>query len=366
MPVCTTTRSYRTRWALAAVAGALLVGFGGSLLLGGSPAAAEPSPGPNAQGKTLTRQQLVDRITKSSQQLEVVVERYNQLRDDLRTTVDQVGIIKRQLGPLQKQVEQHRAKVGVIATAAYTTAGSVPFNALLHAETTREVIDQLMVFQLLADDQRQQIAALNQLRQRYEAAQSTLKALVEQGRAQQKQLRSDRAKIESDLAQLQRWRDHAYGPGGRAPTIVNARKGWVKPELSGAPAKILDFALDQLGKTYRWAADGPDAYDCSGLVLAAYKLVGKALPHNSVRQYDAVKKIKRAQLQPGDLIFYYRDLHHVGIYIGDGRMIHAPTFGERVRIDMVDELPVRGYGRVESAASSRLVHRQVNVVEMLR
>jgi cell wall-associated NlpC family hydrolase len=331
---------------ITAVAGALLLGFGGL------PAAAEPSPGPNAQGKTLTRQQLVQRISKSSQQLEVVVERYNQLREDLRTTVNQVGVIKRQLGPLQKQVDQHRAKVGVIATAAYTTAGSVPLNALLHAETTREVIDQLMVLQILADDQQQQIANLNHLRQQYEAAQSTLKALVEQGRAQQKQLSSDRAKIESDLAQLQRWRNHAYGPGGQAPTTANARKGWVKPELSGAPAKILDFALDQLGKTYRWAADGPDAYDCSGLVLAAYKLVGKALPHNSVRQYDAVKKIKRDQLQPGDLIFYYRDLHHVGIYIGGGRMIHAPTFGEKVRIDMVDELPVRGYGRVESASTS--------------
>lgn len=359
-------RRYKTRLVIAAWSGWVLLA--GTVV--GAPALAEPPPtpdpaatatpaAPNASKaatrlpapagpkstKTLSRQQLIDHINRSSQQLEVVVERYNQLRDDLQTTVSQIGVIKRQIGPLQKQVDAHRARVGVIAAAAYTTGGAAPFNALLHAGDTREVLDQLMVIQILADDQRQEIANLTHLRQQYEATQSTLRALVDQGRTQQKQLTTSRAKIEGDLAELQRWRDHAYGPGGRAP-MANARQGWVKPELTGASAKILDFALDQLGKTYRWAAEGPDAYDCSGLVLAAYKLVGKALPHNSIRQYDVVKKIKRDQLQPGDLIFYYRDLHHVGIYIGDGRMIHAPTFGEKVRIDMVDELPVRGYGRV--------------------
>lgn len=327
------------RWVTAAVLGVTL--------LIGTPAAAQPSPAPG--GRKLTQQQLVQQINRSSQQLEVVVERFNQLRDDLRTTVNQIGVLKRQMAPLQKQVDLHHAKVGVIAAAAYTTGGAAPLNALLHAGDTRQVLDQLMVIQLLADSQRREIANLMHIREQYATAQSTLKALVDQGRAQQKQLTTNRAKIESQLAQLQRWRDHAYGPGGRAPTTANAREGWTKPELTGTPAKILDFALDQLGKTYKWAADGPDAYDCSGLVLAAYKLVGKVLPHNSIRQYDEVKKIRRNQLQPGDLIFYYKDLHHVGIYIGEGRMIHAPTFGEKVRIDMIDDLPIRGYGRVESA-----------------
>ena len=125
-----------------------------------------------------------------------------------------------------------------------------------------------------------------------------------------------------------------------------ARQGWVKPEVTGAAAKILDFALDQIGKTYRWAAEGPDSYDCSGLVLAAYKLIGKDLPHNSITQYHRVRKISENQAKPGDLVFFYRDLHHVGIYVGGGRMVHAPTFGEKVRIDMVDSLPVHGFGRV--------------------
>ncbi|NUR70016.1 MAG: hypothetical protein HOU81_04280 [Hamadaea sp.] len=299
-------------------------------------------PGPPAG---LSREQLVQRIQKASDQLEGVIERYNQLRSDLQTTVAQIAVLKRQIGPLEKQVADHQAKVGVIASAAYTTAGSTSFAALLHADSTRDVLDQLMVIQLLADDQRREIAALTGLRHEYETAQATLRTLISQGRSQQKDLATSRAKIEADLATLQRWRTHAFGPSG-TPPHANARVGWVKPEVTGVPAKILDFALGQLGKAYRWAGEGPDGFDCSGLVLAAYKRVGKELPHNSARQFDVVHKIKRDQLQPGDLIFFYRDLHHVGIYIGGDRMVHAPTPGEKVRIDYFDGMPVRGYGHV--------------------
>ncbi|MCP2326385.1 cell wall-associated NlpC family hydrolase [Hamadaea flava] len=299
-------------------------------------------PGPPAG---LTREQLVERINRASGQLEGVIERYNQLRSDLQTTVAQINVLKRQIGPLERQVADRQAKVGVIASAAYTTAGSTSFAVLLHADSTRDVLDQLMVIQLLADDQRREITSLTRLRQEYVAAQETLRTLITEGRAQQKDLATSRAKIESDLATLQRWRTHAFGPSG-SPPHANARVGWVKPEVTGIPAKILNFALGQLGKAYRWAGSGPDGFDCSGLVLAAYKRVGKELPHNSARQYDVVRKIKRTQLEPGDLIFFYRDLHHVGIYIGGDRMVHAPTPGEKVRIDFFDDLPVRGYGHV--------------------
>ncbi|WP_051366262.1 C40 family peptidase [Hamadaea tsunoensis] len=312
-----------------------------ALVLGAAPATAAPNPTP----QPLTRQQLVDRIDKASDQLEVVVERYNQLHDDLQTTVAQIGVLRRQLGPLEKQVAAHRATVGVIATAAYTSGGANAYNMLLHSSSTEDVLDQLMVIQLLADDQRSQISSLQRVRQEFQDAQATLSTLVSQGREQQKQLITSRSRIQSDLNRLQQWKDTAYGPAGHAPH-TDARQGWVRPEVTGGAAKILDFALDQLGKTYKWAAEGPNAYDCSGLVLAAYKLLGKELPHNSITQYKQVRKISEAQAQPGDLVFFYKDLHHVGIYIGDGRMIHAPTFGEKVRVDMVDSLPVHGFGRV--------------------
>jgi hypothetical protein len=110
--------------------------------------------------------------------------------------------------------------------------------------------------------------------------------------------------------------------------------------MKAAPAALsaVGFALRQLGKPYEWAAEGPWTYDCSGLVLAAYQSVGVNLPRVSRYQYHAGTPVLASQLLPGDLLFFstdrsdWRKIHHVAMYIGGGRMIHAPTFGDVVRI----------------------------------
>lgn len=108
----------------------------------------------------------------------------------------------------------------------------------------------------------------------------------------------------------------------------------------GARAAI-DFALSQLGDPYIWAAAGPNAWDCSGLTMGAWKRGGVQLPHYSVAQYEQVRKISEDELRPGDLIFWSQDaddpgtIFHVALYIGEGRMIHAPRTGRPVRIDSV-------------------------------
>jgi cell wall-associated NlpC family hydrolase len=310
-----------------------------------APASAEP-------GDPKTQAELRQRITTSTHQLEVVVERYNLLRDDLRTTVAQIGVLKRQFAPLQAKIGAHQERIGVIASAAYMASGTAPVNALLRADSAHTVINNLLVLDSLARDQHSEIASLVYLRQQYESAQQTLGTLIETGREQQKQLSADRARIEGDIAQLQRWRNLAVATGAATVTRKgDLRIGWTKPEVTGASAKVLDVALAQLGKGYRFAAEGPNNFDCSGLVTAAFKLVGVDLPHHSGRQYEKVKKIKRSQLRVGDLVFYYRDLHHVAIYIGGNRMIHAPSEGENVRVDLVDYQPVAGFGRVPTPAS---------------
>ncbi|GAA1596424.1 hypothetical protein GCM10009789_57980 [Kribbella sancticallisti] len=108
----------------------------------------------------------------------------------------------------------------------------------------------------------------------------------------------------------------------------------------GARAAI-DFALSQLGDMYLWAAAGPDRWDCSGLTMAAWKRAGVSLPHYSVAQYDQTKRISEDELRPGDLIFWAEtdgdpgSIFHVAMYLGGGRMVHAPRTGKPVRIDSV-------------------------------
>ena len=108
----------------------------------------------------------------------------------------------------------------------------------------------------------------------------------------------------------------------------------------GAQAAI-DFAMRQLGDMYLWGATGPNRWDCSGLTQGAWEQAGVQLPHYSVAQYEQIQHIDEDELRPGDLIFWSLDpndpgtIHHVAMYLGNGRMIHAPRTGKPVQIDSV-------------------------------
>jgi peptidoglycan DL-endopeptidase CwlO len=111
---------------------------------------------------------------------------------------------------------------------------------------------------------------------------------------------------------------------------------------SGRAAGAVRFALAQVGKRYQYAATGPYAYDCSGLTMAAYRSVGVYLPHQSGAQFGYGRRVSSGELQPGDLVFYYSPIHHVGIYIGGGRIVHAANPSSGVRIDPLYSMPFVG------------------------
>ena len=105
---------------------------------------------------------------------------------------------------------------------------------------------------------------------------------------------------------------------------------------SDAAQIAIDTAMAQRGKPYVWAASGPGSFDCSGLTAYAYKAAGISLPHSSALQSRMGQAVSRAALQPGDLVFFYSPVSHVGIYIGNGQMVHAPTSGDVVKVASID------------------------------
>ncbi|MGW4165136.1 C40 family peptidase, partial [Streptomyces sp. NPDC004788] len=115
---------------------------------------------------------------------------------------------------------------------------------------------------------------------------------------------------------------------------------------TGRAAAAIAFAEAQLGKPYVWGATGPSAYDCSGLTQAAWRAAGVSLPRTTYTQINAGRRVSRSELAPGDLVFFYSGISHVGLYIGGGRMIHAPRPGAPVRIAPIDEMPFAGATRV--------------------
>lgn len=315
---------------LRAIAGVMVA----AALLAPTAALADPPP-----------EELERQIRASSEQLEVTVEEYNALREDLRITVAQTGVLARQISPLEKQVDDLRGRVGVIASLAYRSGGMDGANVLLTATAGHDFVRRLDTLDLLARQRNREIAALGAARERYLTARRTLDALVEQSRGQEQELAQRKTTIEKQLASLKEMRLRAYGPGERSG-LAAVRPGYVPVIPRGRSGEVVRFALSQLGRPYIWAGEGPDGYDCSGLVVAAWRKVGVELPHSSSRQYATVGRVTRAELRPADLVFYYEDLHHVGLYLGEGLMVHAPQPGSTVRIDPVDHAPVAGYGRV--------------------
>lgn len=110
-----------------------------------------------------------------------------------------------------------------------------------------------------------------------------------------------------------------------------------KAEVRVVRNELVALARKQIGDPYRAGRSGPDAFDCSGLVRYVYKqITGKTLPHYSKAQYNQVQRIKRSNAQPGDLVFFFQSgAHHVGIYIGNGKMIDAPNTGKSVRVSPI-------------------------------
>jgi cell wall-associated NlpC family hydrolase len=136
----------------------------------------------------------------------------------------------------------------------------------------------------------------------------------------------------------------ALQAGGRAVAPPAGSGSPVAPAATKGEV-ALAFAKDQLGEKYKYGAAGPSSWDCSGLTMKAWAEAGISLPHNAKAQYKIGTKVKQADLQPGDLVFFYSGPSHVGIYAGDGQVIHAPRPGKKVTYIKIEYMPWKGARR---------------------
>jgi cell wall-associated NlpC family hydrolase len=135
----------------------------------------------------------------------------------------------------------------------------------------------------------------------------------------------------------------AAPPGGIPPGDVAPPDGAVLPGSSSGTAEgtiAVQAALTRIGSPYVWGGSGPNQFDCSGLVMWAFQQAGISLPHSSQALAHGGQPVSMDEMQPGDLVTYYSDASHVGIYIGDGMMVHASTYGTPVRVAPVNNAPI--------------------------
>jgi cell wall-associated NlpC family hydrolase len=291
-----------------------------------------------AQAKP-SRGELEKQIDKASNQLEDVVESYNKMKLDLKATEGAESKLNASMKPAQDRLAAASAQLGVIAASAYKSGQLSTVNAVLG--DAGDLVDRLGLLAVLSRDRQRQVDQFTASHQTYLQTKAGLETTQQKQAAQVSQLAGRKKKIEADLKKLYAMRTAAYG----SPSETGVKYTGKVPKIAGSAGKAVAFAFAQIGKPYVYGADGPDSYDCSGLTLAAWHAAGRSLPHNAAAQWSAVSHISRAELQEGDLVFY-RNLGHVGIYVGGNQIIDASRAGKPVTKRTINIMTPYGYGRV--------------------
>ena len=304
----------------------------------------------------------------------------------------------------KSQLATFQSSVDKLAAAQYMGGRTSGFDAILTASSPQGLIDQLAVQRVMSREMQTKMVSYRELGQKAQLAEKASAASAAEAKTAAEQAAAVRADLQSKQSQLQVQiaivksqyealtpvqRDTlaampppppppAAAPPGAPPAILAAPPlpglppdvpGAVPPGPPGMPAPgmpaaippgdiappglpgspesatVIQAALSRIGSPYSWGASGPSAFDCSGLVMWSFQQAGISLPHSSQALAQGGQPVSTDQMQPGDLVTYYSDASHVGIYIGDGMMVHASTYGTPVRVAPVNNAPIHNVRR---------------------
>ncbi|MET9516026.1 NlpC/P60 family protein [Streptomyces sp. NPDC002994] len=319
----------------------------------------------------LTPAQVKAKVDQLYHDAEVATEKYNGVKEKADDAGESLNELRDEAARRTERLNAARNGLGSLATAQYRTGAIDPAVQVALTSDPDQYLERAAIADRAGDRQaaavtgiRQQLGEIEQLR---EEADNRLDEL----KAHQKDLRRHKSKIkekigaaENLLSRLTAEQRAEYaredGHGGssadagsgadranRADRTERAvTRGNRPPQAPNSRAgQAVSFAYGAIGKPYVWGATGPSAFDCSGLTQAAWKAAGVSLPRTTYTQINAGQRVSRSQLAPGDLVFFYSGISHVGLYIGNGQMIHAPRPGAPVRVAPIDQMPFAGATR---------------------
>jgi peptidoglycan DL-endopeptidase CwlO len=282
-------------------------------------------------------------IDDANNKLEPMIEDFNKVHSQLGTDQKQVADLTRKLQPLQTEVNFALAKIQPLVTQLYEN-GNVSTLDLLTAHGLGTLLDRLTVGDQVAHIQHKKIENVLVALNKYLTAKKSLDTAVTSLQLRKADLANRTKVIQAQLDALQKLRRQVFGTSASVGTLRPVVCPYTY--IGGAAGIAVKTACAQIGKPYVWAAAGPNTFDCSGLTLYAWGKAGKTLRHYTQWQWADARPVTRAQLQPGDLVFFYPgSLHHMGIYVGGGWMVHAPHTGDVVRMARIDTYPIAGYRR---------------------
>lgn len=303
-----------------------------------------------------------EKVDELNHEVEQATERYHLAGEEMERVDRRLARAKDAIAKQEKKIDEAVADVAGYASATYQTGGIDPTIRTLVAEDPVGYLSRAAVLDAYARQQADQISAVVHERRELEQAKlaadeelARLKAIEDERAAEQTTIEESLAEAQEVLDQLEeeerqrleeerRRREEERDDAADDPSRGD-NGDEDDPPPSGRVQDVIDFAMAQVGDPYQWAAEGPHYWDCSGLTLKSWAQAGVSLPRSSSSQIGVGTRVSRSQLQPGDLVFYYSPISHVGIYIGGGQMVHATHPGDVVSVDSVDSMPFAGATR---------------------
>lgn len=335
----------RKRISTAALSVAAVVGVA---LIPSSPAMAEPD---------------IDDVRAQIEQLEHESEQASERRNDARIELagleEELALLQQDQTRQATDFDAIRSQVADSVVNQSQGGGISPLAEAALSDDPSGFLSQMSTISTYNDIQGQlvetyttELAALDIRREATEQRIAEIQAVEERAAAEAQTIEDNTAAAEALLSRLEAEERAALfvadtaAVGDTAETSDAASGGddTAIPDVpvSGRAAAAVEYALAQVGDSYVYGASGPNSFDCSGLTSMAWAQAGVSLPHSSSGQFSSGRKVSRGDLQPGDLVFYYSPISHVGIYIGGGKIVHAANPRSGVAIAGVGSMPYSG------------------------
>ncbi|MFE0416937.1 C40 family peptidase [Streptomyces tendae] len=313
--------------------------------LGGGTGHADPQP---------TAAQVRAKVDKLYQEAEVATEKYNGVKEKADAAERRLEELRDEAARKEDRLNSAREALGSVAAAQYRSGGLDPALQLALSSDPDRYLDGAAFAERAGSRQTAAVGRVRKELREIERLRGAARVEVSSLTSRRAELKRHRETVTGKLEAARRLlsrltaeeraevgdRASRSAPGPRESLSASAQA----PNSRAAAA--VAYAYQKLGSPYVWGATGPNAFDCSGLTQAAYRAAGVSLPRTTYAQIDAGRRVPRSELRPGDLVFFYSGISHVGIYVGKGQMIHAPNPSAPVRVAPVDEMPFAGATRV--------------------
>ena len=308
-----------------------------------SPALADPRPSDDASAA----QKQLEELSRGA---EVLTEEYKKAEDDhgaKKAELDRATADTSQAQHVAEQAhaeeEKFRGEVDRLTNASYKGARLNKLSALLVSESPDDFLDRSSALDVMAKDNNDAIKRMAAATDQAEAAERR----AQDARHRAARAEADAARIKGEIATKKAAMDKQVAEVKQKYNSLSQQEqdslGGDDTNLgsilgSGAAVQAVNAALSKQGSPYVYGAKGPTQFDCSGLVQWSYKQAGVELPGSTKSQVGGGKEVSKSAIKPGDVVFYYSSASHNGIYIGNGKVVHAPTEGQDVKVESMDDI----------------------------